>query len=538
MNSLPTGHEHVSQRQALLGLLVVTAVVLVAYRETAVAMVSIWARSDTFAHAFLVPPITLWLVWRQRKALAQLEPRPCAWMLLPMGLIASAWLLGDLASVNSLSQLAMTALLVLAVPAVFGLRVTRVILFPLAFLFFAVPIGEFMLPKLMDWTADFTVLALRASGIPVFHEGNRIVIPSGAWMVVEACSGVRYLIASVMVGTLFAYLNYRTARRRWGFVAIAIAVPIVANWIRAYFIVLLGHLSGNTIAVGVDHLIYGWLFFGVVMGLMFTFGRLWHEPSAPSSPRSSAGEIAAPTPQRGAAVWSTVAGALVLVLLPHVLLHTIAGGSGGGAPQLARLASPAAGWQPSVQPFTTWKPVFQKPSAESNSFFSSNGADVGVYVAYYRQQNFEHKLVSSENQVLRSDDPLRLKLDHSDDSIDIGDHPLTVRSVLLGGSDVRGQPEKRLRAWQLYWVGDTLTSSDARAKWLGVLDRLRGRGDDAAAIVMYTTEERPADARDVLAAFVGANLQAIVAQLRATRDGTQASVAANNMPGKSRSLPE
>ena len=52
--------------QALLALSVVLAAVLVGYAETATAMVSIWARSETFAHAFLVPPIALWLIWRQR----------------------------------------------------------------------------------------------------------------------------------------------------------------------------------------------------------------------------------------------------------------------------------------------------------------------------------------------------------------------------------------------------------------------------------------------------------------------------------------
>ena len=124
------------------------------------------------------------------------------------------------------------------------------------------PFGEFLLPVLMEYTANFTVTALRLSGIPVYREGLQFVIPSGSWSVVEACSGVRYLIASFMIGTLFAYLNYRSTRRRLVFMGVSIVVPILANWLRAYMIVMLGHLSGNTIAVGVDHLIYGWLFFG------------------------------------------------------------------------------------------------------------------------------------------------------------------------------------------------------------------------------------------------------------------------------------
>ena len=134
--------------------------------------------------------------------------------LLPMVLAGFVWLLGDLAAVNAVTFLALVSLLVFAVPALLGTRVALAILFPLAYLFFAVPIGEFALPQMMEWTAEFTIVALRLTGIPVYREGLSFVIPSGNWSVVEACSGVRYLIASVVVGTLYAYLT--TGRRSGG----------------------------------------------------------------------------------------------------------------------------------------------------------------------------------------------------------------------------------------------------------------------------------------------------------------------------------
>src|SRR5947208_566382 len=91
-------------RPGLLALAAVLVVMLAAYRDTGTAMVSTWSRSDTFAHAFLVPPIVIWLIWRRRGELAPLQPRPCPWLLAPMVAIAFAWLLGDLASVNSLTE--------------------------------------------------------------------------------------------------------------------------------------------------------------------------------------------------------------------------------------------------------------------------------------------------------------------------------------------------------------------------------------------------------------------------------------------------
>ncbi len=136
-------------RTALPAVLALVAAILLLYRETAITMVGVWYRSETFAHAFLVLPISLWLIWRQREPLAALTPRAQPWMLLPMLGVAAVWLMADLVVVNAASQFALVALLVLAVPAVLGFQVTMVILFPLLFLFFAVPFGEFMLPPMM-----------------------------------------------------------------------------------------------------------------------------------------------------------------------------------------------------------------------------------------------------------------------------------------------------------------------------------------------------------------------------------------------------
>lgn len=193
---------------ASLALALVLLLVLLLFRQTFLAMASIWARSDTYAHGFIVPPITLWLVWRKRADIAALTPRPSyAALLLLLG-VGFSWLLGDLAAVNFLTQFAVVGMLVLAVPAVLGWQVTRLLAFPLLFLFFAVPFGDFAMPKLMDWTAAATIFGLRLSGIPVHAEGLRFVIPSGSWSVVEACSGVRYLIASITVGILFGLIFF------------------------------------------------------------------------------------------------------------------------------------------------------------------------------------------------------------------------------------------------------------------------------------------------------------------------------------------
>jgi exosortase A len=174
--------------------------------------------------------------------------------------------------------------------AMLGWQVSKALAFPILFLLFAPPFGEFLMSPMMLWTADFIVVALRLTGIPVFREGLHFVIPSGSWSVVEACSGLRYLVASFMVGTLFAYLNFNRWPKRLMFMLVSLLVPILANWLRGYLIVMIGHLSNNKLATGVDHLVYGWVFFGIIMMVMFHLGARWAdapEPVAEAQPMPS-----------------------------------------------------------------------------------------------------------------------------------------------------------------------------------------------------------------------------------------------------------
>lgn len=507
-------------QQALAVLALLLAWIFFQYRETAVAMVTIWSRSETFAHGFLVPPIVLWLVWRQRKSIAALTPAPRAGPFLFVAGAAFAWLLGDLAAVNSVTQLAFVSLVVLAVPAVLGLQVTRLIIFPLGFLFFCVPVGEFLMPLFMDWTANFTVIALRLSGIPVFREGLQFVIPSGNWSVVEACSGIRYLIASVTVGTLFAYLNYQSTLRRVVFVIVSIAVPVVANWLRAYMIVMLGHLSGNTLAVGVDHLIYGWVFFGVVIMLMFIIGARWAEPDA-VKPAGNMGIAAQSKAVNPGGLWIALACFAALVALPHAALWTIDRNENGSTVSLQAPAALSPDWPGAAPTTPELKPAFQNPSAEINAPYSNQGRTVGLYLGYYQHQTYARKLVGSGNALVVTNSTDWVQVDGGTREFKLGGNPAVFRTAELRGLPQPGQAkDSRMSVWQIYWINGTLTSSDYAAKVYSAVQRLTGRGDNSAVIVIYTPKDQPGGGDAVLESFLVANYDAINALLLKARLGS------------------
>lgn len=461
------------------------------YWDTLQAMAHIWWRAETYTHGLVVPPITLWLIWRERHRLASFQPHATAWLLLPVAILVSFWLLGELTAVNALTQFAVIGIIILAVMTMVGLPISKELAFPLAFLLFAVPVGDFLMPRLMEATADFTVLALRATGLPVYREGQNFVIPSGQWSVVEACSGIRYLIASATVGTLYAYLTYTSLKRRLTFILVSLFVPIIANWLRAYMIVMLGHLSDNKLAAGVDHLIYGWVFFGIVIAIMFAIGMRWAEPNDPNQPvRHIAPNRRQPAPYR----WM-IASILAALIAAGPIANDQLHHANASTPAVLLPPVTTDHWQ-AGPPKIHWQPIFNNASAELHASYTRNDRWAGLYIAYYRNQDYQRKLVTSTNVLASSLDPVWHVVASSLRSTSIAGKQQSIRQSEL--INQVGNEDERYVVRQWYWINGRMTSSDIEAKWLTALSMLSGHGDDSAAVLIYS---RKSDADTVLSDF-------------------------------------
>jgi exosortase len=148
------------------------------------------------AHGFVVLPIVLWLICVIVRLARLIQPTAlprCA------GIRRFRLACRRTCERAGGAQFLVVAMIPLAVWSMLGTAMARALAFPLGFLFFAVPFGDFVVPVLMDWTADFTVMALRATVCP--PRGEVVCDSLGNWSVVEACS-VSHLIASLVVGTL------------------------------------------------------------------------------------------------------------------------------------------------------------------------------------------------------------------------------------------------------------------------------------------------------------------------------------------------
>jgi exosortase A len=453
--------------------------VLAIHWPTVESIVAIWSRSETFAHGFLIVPIVLVLIWQRRRALAALTPSP-DWLGLVLLAVAGAiWLVAYAGEVLVVKQLALVASIWATVIAILGRHVARAIMFPLGFLVLGVPMGEALIPPLMSWTADFTVTALQLSGIPVFREGMFFSIPSGNWSIVEGCSGVRYLIASFTVGVLFAYLSYRRAWKRLLFAAMSVIVPIIANGFRAYLIVMIAHLSDNKLAHGIDHFIYGWVFFGLVMLLLFWIGSYWRDSDAGSEPPGRVSSLA-PPPNPARLARYGVAAIAIVVAWPAYAGYLDRGDATGGT-ALTLTAPPAAGgWVADPAPITDWRPHYDPASATIFQAYRKGNRLVALYLAYYHHQRRGAQLVNSWNIMVVQKHPIWSNVGEAKLPDALGPGTLEARETRLRS------PQQRLLVWDWFRIGGHDVVNPYLAKAMLAWDKLSNRGDDGTAIIIVT----------------------------------------------------
>lgn len=492
-------------RRALMAVGIYTFVLLVIYWPTLMSMISIWYRSGTFAHGFIIAPVSLWLIWQLRFELSKITPKVQPLFILPILGIGLLWLMSSLVDVMVIQQLSFVLLLILGVCALLGTEVAHRLLFPLAFLLFMVPMGENLIPPMMDFTASSTVWLIRQSGVPVYQEGLYFSLPSGNWSVVEACSGIRYLIASVTLGCLYAYLTYNSTTKRLIFVAFSVLVPILANSARAYLIVMIGHFSDMTLAVGVDHLVYGWLFFGIIIFLMFLVGSFFRDlPSTaddsinahgkayqfdavqPASGKTSS-KSSADKSQRPIFLASLIilASSSIWPLIPSLLPEN-------KTPlDHFSLILPVVpdGWHYQANPEWHWRPFTDGADLTHASFYRNGDSVIGLFINQYINQDQGSELVNGLDQWIIPE----IKgqqwhlLGQKRTEVYIFDHPAAVEQARIKNS------QHELLIWRWYRIDDYDTSSPYVAKIMEALSKLTFQQTSSSRIYVVTSVTESVD---------------------------------------------
>lgn len=461
-------------RRHAVALALVVAALLLLFRADAAALVDLWWTGTAWGHCLLIGPIVGWLVWQRRRELAALEP--VAWV--PgLALVAAgglAWLLGAAGEVSFARQLGLLAMVEGAVVALLGPQVARGLAYPLAYAWFMVPLGDWLEPPLQTLTARLAVPLLHLAGVPATIDGVLVLAGPYRFEVAEACSGARFVVAMIALATLVAATCFTRWRRRLAFMAAAVVVPILANAVRAAATIYAAQLFSIEAASGFDHIVYGWLFFGIVIALVMGIGWRWFD-RAPDA-RAVGPAALGPAPRRRP---SLVAAALLVVAVA-ALFPAWSGTTARSDPLPDRIELPVVpGWhRVPLGRRAPWRPYY--PDADHyliGRYADAQGRTVDVAAAVYASQAGGRSLVRDGVGLVRDDAPW----------VRVADLP-----PIAGGRAVRlvapGPVERVAASW--YRVGTMLTGSAEAVKLETMRTRLAG-GPQRAVAVHLSAERGP-----------------------------------------------
>ena len=451
-------------RRHLGALALVSTAILALFWRDAASMAAIWWNSSTFNHVLLVPPIIAWLVWQRVPELARLDP--IAW---PGGLALAAagglaWLLGEAGGVALARQLGLVLMLQGTAIACLGPIVARGLTFPIFYALFLVPFGEELVPSLQLVTADIAMALLGLSGIPAHLEGVFITTPAGYFEVAEACAGAKFLIAMVAFGALVANVCFRSWPRRIAFLAASLVIPILANGVRAWGTIYVASRTSVDFAVGFDHVVYGGIFFAIVIAL--TIAAAW-----PFFDRAIDGPwLGRPRPsragRRSSIAFVAFAALTVAALAPA---WSLAVSASAARPLPAEVALPdVAGWRRVPAQGLSWRPHFAGADRfRTARYRDARGREVDLAIAVYAHQADGRELVGFGQGAVEgwawtanAEAPLGGRAEW------IGSHGL-VREVL-----------------SFYRVGSVLTGSGVGVKLETMKARLFGGPQQAVAVLI------------------------------------------------------
>lgn len=445
---------------------------LVVYQQTVLYLTGLWNQLSIgeYAHGYLVLAISGYLIFNNRQRLSALTPCPEYRALVAVVAASMLWMVSALVGVQMLQAMALLLLVLVIVWAVLGNQVIRVLAFPILFISFAVPIWFPLSPVLQNLTADVVFWMIRLLNVPALRLDNMIVLPAGTLSITEACSGLRYLLAALTLGTLYAYINYSSLLARLLIVLVAAAAAVLANLLRVFIVVYLGYTTDMQHTFVHDHLSLGWYLFGGLVAILLFFDTYLHrrQPLVESDGSQMLHEEKTSMVGKKSLLYYfilIVVGGLLVSLAPAVVSRINHQSADQVVNVVPELPEAAGGWLRSVAGSDDWMPVYHG-AVNQKRFYQKDNNEVVLYMGYYPVQSQGEELINelnyiSNKKVWRTIYP-RARIQ------DMG-HRQVLEQLLDNGA------KKQRLVWYWYNIAGTPTTNIYEAKVLQALGLLTGK---------------------------------------------------------------
>ena len=480
---------------AIAALLLLTFVL---YQQTVLYLIEAWNQLEAgdYGHGYLVLLISVYLIFYNRRELVALTPCPeyrAIWAVLIANML---WVVAALVDIEMLQTVGLLLLVLSMMWALLGTRVMQVLVFPVLYIGFAIPIWFPLAPLLQELTADVVFWVIRLMEIPALRIENMIVLPAGKLSIEENCAGLRYLLAALTLGALYAYLNYVTFRARLIIVLVSAGAAVLANLLRVFIVVRLGYTTDMQHPLISDHVMLGWYLFGGVVVVLLVIDTLLHRISLHSS------NEAPNTVVYKQVLCNKVKSQFMVIIFASVLL--VSTGSAivfwkNNQPQSAsypaqiKLSLNVGEWSVMDGDEDDWVPQYRGAKDHKIVFQDKNNREIHLYLGMYLMQTQGEELINDLNRI--SDNKVWHIRYQRAKQYNVGGQQ--VLEQLLEKDD----GAQRL-VWYWYHVAGQDTVNKYHAKALQVLGLLNGKRQASIVAIATRLEDEPEFTREILSQFI------------------------------------
>lgn len=243
-------------------------------------MIARWGDKESFgadySHGYLIPFVSLWVVWSKREELFTVPKKVCRIGLFVIIAALSLHWLGAKMQQTRISLISLI-LLIWGIPFYFfGWQVAKRLIFPCAYLIFCVPLNflDALAGPLQRIATTMGHNALIGLGIECQRVGTMLRSPYFDLNVEAACSGLRSLLAMTALTAVYAYFTQQTFIKKWLLFLLSIPIAVAGNVSRIISIALVSVTTGQKFGAGLHHDWSGYVLFSVAIGLMIGVGNL------------------------------------------------------------------------------------------------------------------------------------------------------------------------------------------------------------------------------------------------------------------------
>jgi exosortase len=261
----------------LAALVVVATALVVGYAAIAATLVQQWRDDETYSHGFIVVPVAMYFAWQRRDVCRNAPRRPSAWGFAIVLVSLAVLVVGTVGAELFLARVSFLGVVAGITLFLFGPTHLNALKIPLLFLLLAIPVPAILLNTV---TFPLQLIAsqageavIRAAGVPVIREGNVIELASMRLEVVEACSGIRSIMALLSCACFVTCVRPTKPLTAIAVLASTIPVAIGINALRVAVTGLAAQFAGPWAAEGFFHAASGIVLFVAALGALLAVER-------------------------------------------------------------------------------------------------------------------------------------------------------------------------------------------------------------------------------------------------------------------------